>query len=144
MANAISQRVLSKDVSRKHPLPFQAKPSQETTKRCKVPSLLETGLQILLFRLILSIFYNPGSRFTRQVRSLINITDANIHDAIGISIPEVSSYEEITSIRVDFSQCIIPVSDLVKLFDFIFPSIIATRFYVRFVANIGGLESSAS
>ena len=57
-------------------------------KRSKVPFLLEAGLQVLLF-FVLSRFYNAG-RFTSQVRSLINITDANIYDAISTSVPEKS------------------------------------------------------
>ena len=67
----------------------------------KVPSLLESGLQILLLFVVLGRFYNAG-RFKSQVRSLINITDANIYDAIGVSVRE-ASYEKITSIKVDFT-----------------------------------------
>ena len=109
-------------------------------KGIKVPSLLEAGLQILLLFFVLSRFYNAG-RFTSQVRSLINITDANIYDAIGVSVPE-ASYEKITSIRIDFTlHSCLRFNELVA---FILPSIVATWVYVLFVANIGGLESSAS
>ena len=63
-------------------------------KRGKVPSLLEAGLQILHFLLVLSRLYDAG-KFTGQVRSLINIADANIYDAISVTVPE-ASYEDIT------------------------------------------------
>ena len=109
-------------------------------KRGKVPSLLVSGLQILLLFFVLNRFYNAG-RFTSNVRSLINITDANIYDAISVSIPE-ASYEEITLIKFDFTlhSCL----RFSELFAFILPSIAATWVYVRFTANIGGLESSVS
>ena len=109
-------------------------------KRCKVPSLLEAGLQIILFFLDLSKFYNTGG-FTIQVRSLINITDANICDVISVSVPK-ASYEDITSIRVDYTSY--PCLKFSEIFAFILPSIVATWVYMQFIANIGGLESSTS
>jgi len=106
----------------------------------KVPSLLESGLQILLLFVVLSRFYNAG-RFKSQVRSLINITDANIYDAIGVSVRE-ASYEKITSIKVDFTfHYCLRFNELVAcILPFV---VVATWVYVQFVANIGGLESSA-
>ena len=60
---------------------FPSKPSRDTTTDVKCLLYLETGLQILLLFLVLGRFYNDGM-FTSQVRSLINITDANIYDTI--------------------------------------------------------------
>ena len=89
---------------------------------------------------VLGTFHNAG-RFTSQVRSLINITDANIYDAICISYPE-TSYKKITTVTVDFTlHSCLRLSEHVVI---ILPSIVAAWVYVRFVANIGGLESSAS
>ena len=95
---------------------------------------------MLLFLFVLSRFYN-ADRFTSEVRSLINITDAAIYDAISVSIPE-ASYKEISSIRVKFTlhPCL-RFSDFVA---FILHSIVATWVYERFIANIGGLGFSAS
>ena len=101
MVDAISQRVSSKDVSKIHIRFFSKQTFARYNKGIKVSSLLEAGLQILLLFFVLSRFYNTG-RFTSQVRSLINIADANIYDAIGVSVPE-TSYEKTTSIRVDFT-----------------------------------------
>ena len=108
-------------------------------KRSKVPFLLEAGLRVLLF-FVLSRFYNAG-RFTSQVRSLINITDTSIYDAISMPVLEVS-YDEIISSRVYFTLhlCLI----FSEMFAITLPSIIAEWVYVRFIANIGELESSRS
>ena len=118
---------------------FPSKPSQDTTKGVKCLLCSRQGSEYF-FLFVLSRSYNAG-RFTSQVRSPINITDANIYDATSVSVPE-ASYEEITSIRVDFilHSCLI----VSEIFAFILPSIVATWVYVRFIANIGGLESSAS
>ena len=109
-------------------------------KWSKVPSLLKAVIQILLFLCVVGTFYNAG-RFTSQVRSLINITDANIYDAISVSFPK-TSYKKISSITIEFTlHSCLRFSEHVAI---ILPSIVATWVYVRFVANIGGLESSAS
>ena len=75
------------------------------------------------------------------MRSLISIKDANFYDEIRFSVPE-ASYEEITSISLDFTlHSCLKFSELVA---FILLSIVATWVYVRFVTNIAGLESRAS
>ena len=139
MVDAISQRVSSKDVSKNTSASFPSKLSQDTTKRVKC-LLCSTQGSIHFFFFVLTKFYHAG-RFTSPVRSLSNITDANIYDAIGVSVAE-ASYDEIVSIRVDSTwHSYLRFSELVA---FILPSIVATWIYVRFITIIGGLESSAS
>ena len=69
------------------------------------------------------------------------ITDANIYDAISISVPKSFNQQVITiSLELIFYPCF----GFNKYADIILPSNVATWVNVRFIANIKGLKSGTS
>ena len=76
-----------------------------------------------------------------MVGCLINITDANIYDTIGVPIPKTTN-EQVTTISSYFRARITRNESFTIAF--ILPSNDVTRVDLRFVTNIGKLESSVN
>ena len=76
-----------------------------------------------------------------MVGYLVNITDTNIYDSISVPILK-NTNKQVTTISSYFSARITLNENFTIVF--ILPSNDATRVDLRFVANIGRLESSAS
>ena len=68
---------------------------------------------------------------------MIDITDANIYDAISTSIPKSSNQQVITN---NLELTFYPYLGFNKSVDITIPSNVATWIDVRFITNIGGLN----